>query len=184
MLPPLSVCLSVCQSEYIYVLCTYNMCVFCYIYIFFIKQRVKVRAIPCPHQPPTSFFYHWTGYLKELYIYIYIYIIKSRDYIGRLSSFLMCSLWFLKNAFTFGRWCYYAFTVTVSWYYVITQEWWFRVYFIHAENFLHSTKSNLMHIAPWSEDDLRQLSNGGQWFLFLIETKWLSVLENHDNQLQ
>ena len=38
-----------------------------------------------------------------------------------------------KNAFTFGRWCHYAFTVTVSWCNVITQEWWFRVYFIHAE---------------------------------------------------
>ena len=34
-----------------------------------------------------------------------------------------------KNAFTFGGWCYYAFTVTVS--YVITRERWF-----HAENFL------------------------------------------------
>ena len=56
-----------------------------------------------------------------------------------------------------GRWCYYAFTVTVS--YVITREWWFRVYFLHAENLSLSTKSNLMHIAPRSEDDLRQLSN-------------------------
>ena len=39
-----------------------------------------------------------------------------------------------KNAFTFGGWCYYAFTVTVS--YVITRERWFRVYYLHAENFL------------------------------------------------
>ena len=31
------------------------------------------------------------------------------------------------------------------------------MYFIHAENFSLSTKSNLIHIA--SEDDLRQLSN-------------------------
>ena len=31
--------------------------------------------------------------------------------------------------------------------------------FIYAEDFLLSTKSNLMHIAPWSEDNLRQLSN-------------------------
>ena len=30
-----------------------------------------------------------------------------------------------------------------------------------------------MHIAPWSEDNMRQLSNCGQWFLFLKETKWL-----------
>ena len=44
------------------------------------------------------------------------------------------------------------------------------VYFLHAENFSLSTKSNLMHIAPRSEDDLRQLSNCGQWFLF-----WQSI---------
>ena len=25
-----------------------------YIYIYFIIQRVKARAIPCPHQPPTK----------------------------------------------------------------------------------------------------------------------------------
>ena len=60
----------------------------------------------------------------------------------------------------------------------------FRMYFLHAENFSFSTKSNLMHIALRSEDDLRQLSNCSQWFLFLKETKWLSVLENHDNQPQ
>ena len=29
------------------------------------------------------------------------------------------------------------------------------MHFIHAEDFSLSTKSNLMHIAPWSEDDLR-----------------------------
>ena len=64
----------------------------------------------------------------------------------------------------------------------MTREWWFRVHFIHAENFSLSTKSNLMHTAPLSADDMRQLSNCGQWFLFSNETKWLSVLENHDNQ--
>ena len=71
----------------------------------------------------------------------------------------MCNLWFKKKrkkTFTFSSWCYYTFTVTVS--YVITWEWWFCMYFLHAENFSLSTKSNLMHIAPWSEDDLRQLS--------------------------
>ena len=44
--------------------------------------------------------------LKELYIYIYYTrSIKSRDYIGRYFSFLVCSLWLkkTKNAFTFGR---------------------------------------------------------------------------------
>ena len=55
--------------------------------------------------------------------------------------------------------------------------------FIHAEDFSLSSKSNLMHIAPLSEDNKRQLSNCGQWFLFLKEMKWLSVLENYDNQL-
>ena len=155
--------------------------------VFFIIQRVKVRVIPCPHQPPTrgdntvlvaqggtatpgttKQLFPPDRVLKELYIYVYI------------PESAVCDL--KKNAFTFVRSCYYAFTVTIS--YIITQEWWFHVYFIHAENFLLSTKSNLMHIAPWSEDDLRQLSNCGQWFLFLKETKWLSVLENHDNQPQ
>ena len=92
----------------------------------------------------------------------------------------MCSLWFKKkkqNAFTFGCWCYYAFTVII--FYIITWERWFCVYFLYAENSSHSTKSNLMHIAQRSEDDLRQLSNCCQRFLFLKEMKWLSVLENH-----
>ena len=147
--------------------------------IFFIIQRVKARAIPCPHQPPTkgdntvSVTQGGTaipGATKQLLppdrvlreLYICARSIKSRDYIGRYSSFLVCCLWFLKDAFTFGRWCYYAFTVTIS--YVITQEWWFRVYFLHAENFSLLTKSNLMHIAPRSEDDLRKLSNYIQLF--------------------
>ena len=39
-----------------------------------------------------------------------------------------------KTRLLSGGWCYYAFTVTVS--YVITRKWWFRVYFLHAENFL------------------------------------------------
>ena len=96
---------------------------------FFIIQRVKARAIPCPHQLPTrgdntvSEVPGGTatpGATKQLlpldrvfkriiYIYIYARSIKSRDYIGLSSSFLVCSLWFLKNAFTFGRWCYYTF---------------------------------------------------------------------------
>ena len=55
-----------------------------------------------------------------------------------------------KNAFTFGRGCHYALTVTGSWCYVITREWWFRMHFIHAEDFSLSTKSYLMHIAQRS----------------------------------
>ena len=51
------------------------------------------------------------------------------------------------------------------------KEWWFCVHLIGAEDFSISTKSNLMHIAPWSEDDLRQVSHFGQGFLFLKETK-------------
>ena len=76
------------------------------IYIYIIIQRVKARAIPCPHQPPTrgdntdSVAQGGTAtpgttkqllppdrVLRESYIYIYIYIyarsIKCRDYIGR-----------------------------------------------------------------------------------------------------
>ena len=162
--------------------------------------------IPCSHQPPTrggntvsvaqggtatpstsKQLFPPDRVLRELYIYIYIQ--KTPDQL-RLHWTLIFIFGFAlfdlkphqKDVFTFGRWCYYGFTVTVS--YVITREWWFRVYFLHAENFLLSTKSNLMHITPRSEDDLRQLLNCGLWFLFLKETKWMSVLENHDNQIQ
>ena len=41
-----------------------------------------------------------------------------------------------------------------------------------------------MHIAQQSEDDMKQLLNCGQRFLFLKETERLSVQENHDNQPQ
>ena len=70
---------------------------------------------------------------------------------------------------------------SVSRCYVITREWLFCVHFINAEDFSISSKSNLMHIAPSSEDDMRQLSYWDQRFLFSKETKWLSVPENPDN---
>ena len=45
--------------------------------------------------------------IKEKYIYIYIYIharsINSRDYTGRSSSFLVCSLWFRKKKRVYFR---------------------------------------------------------------------------------
>ena len=47
-----------------------------------------------------------------------------------------------KNMFSFSWWCHYTLTVTVSWCYVITQECWFHMHFIHAEDFSLSTKSN------------------------------------------
>ena len=131
------------------------------LFFFFIIQRVKARAIPCPHQPPTrgdntvSVAQGGTAtpgatkqllppdrVLRESYIYIYIYIyIYTPDPLNAETT-LDVNLHFLsavcdlkkKNAFTFGGWCYYAFTVTVS--YVITRERWFRVYYLHAENFL------------------------------------------------
>ena len=119
---------------------------------FFIIQRVKARAIPCPHQPPTrgdntvSVAQGGTAtpgatqqllppdrVLRELYIHIY-----TSDQLR------VCDLKNKKkNAFTFGGWCYYTFTVTV--FYVITRERWFRVYFLHAENFSLSTKSTHTH---------------------------------------
>ena len=171
----------------------YTLYIYIYIYIF----KVKASVIPCPHQPPTkgdntvSVAQGGTAtpvatkrllppdrVWRELYIYIPDHFRQH----WTLISVFSVQLAIKKNAFTSGRWCYYAFTVTVS--YVMTREWWFRVYFIYAENFSLSTESNLMHIAPWSEDDLRQLTKCGQWFLFLKETKWLSVPENHDNQPQ
>ena len=116
-------------------------------------------------------------------------IILTKARIGRnttrFSPFLECCFWFKKKTrLFFGCWCHYAFSVTVSWCYAITREWWLRVHLIHSGNLSLSSKSNLMHIAPWSEDNLRQLSNRGQWFLFLKETKWLSVLEKDDDQPQ
>ena len=77
--------------------------IYIYIYIYvFIIQRVKARAIPCPHQPPirgdntvsvaqggtatpgaTKQLLPPDRVLKELYIYIYARSIKSRDYNGR-----------------------------------------------------------------------------------------------------
>ena len=143
--------------------CGFLMLNLVYTFIFII-QRVKARAISCPHQPeirsdntvsvtqggtatPGSTKQLLTGYSKELYIYVRS--TKSRGYIVRSSSFLQQFVIF-KNAFTFGRWCHYALTVTVSWCYMITREWWSRMHFIHTEDFSLSTKSNFMHIAPWS----------------------------------
>ena len=166
------------------------------LFFFFSSYTVKACAIPCPHQPPTrsdntdSVAQAGTATpdtTKQLLPpdrvfkrIVYARSTKSRDYIVHSSSFLVQFVIF-KNMFTFGCWFHYMLTVTVSWCYVITWEWWFRMHFIHAEDFSLSTKSNLMHIAPWSEDDMKQLSNCDQWFLFLKETKWLSVQENDDN---
>ena len=78
-----------------------------FFFFFFIIQRVKARAIPYPHQPPSrgdntvsvaqgGYCHPWRyqtafatgqGIKRIIYIYIYIYIyarsIKCRDYIGR-----------------------------------------------------------------------------------------------------
>ena len=134
---------------------------------------MKERPIPCPHQPPTrgdnivsvaqggtatpcatKQLLQLDRVLKKLYIYIYmhiyiyIYIYTPDQSITETTLDVHLHSWcavgdLKKNAFTFGRWCHYAFTVTVSWCYAITQEWWFRVHFIHAESFSLSTKSKL-----------------------------------------
>ena len=124
--------------------------VFTYIF-FFILQGVKAHAIPCPHQLPTrgdntvSVAQDGTPtpgatkqllppdrVLRELYIYMpdQLRAETTLDVHLHFQS-AVCDL--KKKVFTFGGWCYYAFTVTVS--YVITRERWFRVYFLHAENF-------------------------------------------------
>ena len=72
---------------------------------------MKARAILCPHQPPTrgdntvsvaqgatatpgatKLLLPKDRVLRKLYIYIYTRSIKSRDYIGRSSVFLVCCL--------------------------------------------------------------------------------------------
>ena len=142
----------------------------------FIIQRVKARAIPCPHQPPSRgdnsfgssrrYCHPWRyqaafatgqGIKRIIYIYIYIYIyIHTPDQLNAETTLdvnlhFLSAVCDLKNAFTFGGWCYNAFTVTVS--YVITREGDSACITFMLKTFSLSTKSNLMHIAPWSEDD-------------------------------
>ena len=76
------------------------------------------------------------GIKRIIYIYIYIYTPDPLNAETTLDVNLhfLSAVCDLKNAFTFGGWCYYAFTVTVS--YVITRERWFLVCYLHAENFL------------------------------------------------
>ena len=98
-------CYDIVQYIYIYI---YIFFFIFFIFIFFLIQRVKARAIPYPHQPPsrgdntvsvaqggtatpgaTKQLLPPDRVLRESYIYIYIYIyiyarsIKCRDYIGR-----------------------------------------------------------------------------------------------------
>ena len=101
--PLLSLSLSLSLSLYIYI---YIYVI--HIYFFFHIQRVKPRAIPCPHQPPTKgdnrvlvaqggsatpgatkklLSLDWV-FRKIIYIYIFSRSTKSRDYIVRSSSYI------------------------------------------------------------------------------------------------
>ena len=94
-----------------------------YIYIFFIIQRVKARAIPYPHQPPsrgdntvsvaqggtatpgaTKQLLPPDRVLRESYIYIYIYTPDQLNAETTLDVNLhfLSAVGDLKNAFTFG----------------------------------------------------------------------------------
>ena len=64
--------------------------------------------------------------LVYIYIYIYMYARSVKSEIKKEITWdvhlhILCNLWFLKT-----RLCHYEFTVTVSWCYVITLEWWFH----------------------------------------------------------
>ena len=112
---------------------------------------MKARAIPCPHQLPsrgdntvsvaqggtatpgaTKQLLPPDRILRESYIYTPDQL--NAETTLDVNLHFLSAVCDLKNAFTFGGWCYYAFTVTVS--YVITRERWFCVYYLHAENFL------------------------------------------------
>ena len=112
---------------------------------------MKARAIPCPHQPPsrgdntvsvaqggtatpgaTKQLLPPDRVLRESYIYTPDQL--NAETILDVNLHFLSAVCDLKNAFTFSGWCYYAFTVTVS--YVITRERWFCVYYLHVENFL------------------------------------------------
>ena len=142
--------------------------------IIFIIQRVKARAIPCPHLPPTKGYNTvlvaqggsaTPGATKQLfppdrvfkriiYIYIYIYVyarsIESRDYIGRWFSFLVYNLWFKKKRLYFRslmslRLCSNRFLMLRNHTGMVVPR-------VFHSCWKLSTKSNLMHIAPWPED--------------------------------
>ena len=121
-----------------------------YIYIYIIMQRVKARAIPCPYQPPSrvitqfrllkvvkpllvlpSRFCRPDRVLKEMYIYIYIY---TPDQIKQTLHWTFVHLHFSVVCDLKMRLLSDVDVIaTVSWYCIITQEWWFRVHFIHVE---------------------------------------------------
>ena len=102
-----------------------------YIYIFFIIQRAKAHAIPCPHHPLTrgdntvSEAQGGTAtpgatkqllppdrvFKRNIYIYIYVYMragsTKAKITLDvRSSSFFVQFVLIFKNALTFSRWCY------------------------------------------------------------------------------
>ena len=100
---------------------------------------------------------------QGIYIYIYIYmpdqLVMLRS--TRRGNYIVCSCSFFEQ-FVIFKTCLLSAVVIIY------------VHFIHAEDFLLSTKSSLMHIAPWSEDDMKQLSNCCLWFL-LISTSAFSL---------
>ena len=96
---------------------------FLYVFFFFIIKRVKARAIPCPHQPPSrgdnivSVAQGGTAtpgatkqllppgrVLRESYIYIYIYIPDqlNAETILDVNLHFLSAVCDLKNAFTFS----------------------------------------------------------------------------------
>ena len=153
------VCMYVCVHLCMHVSACMYICMSLYVFIsmnfFFIIQRVKARAIPCSHRPPsrgdntvsvaqgstatlgaTKQLLPPDRVLRESYVYIYIYTPDqlNAETILDVNLHFLSAVCDLKNAFTFSGWCYYAFTLTVS--YVIKRERWFRVYYLRAENVL------------------------------------------------
>ena len=90
-------------------------------FFFFIIQRVKARAIPCPHQPPfrgdntvsvaqggtatpgaTKQLLPPDRVLRELYIYIYTPDQLNAETTLDVNLHFLSAVCDLKNAFTFG----------------------------------------------------------------------------------
>ena len=84
---------------------------------FFIIQRVKAHAIPCPHQPPSSFgssrrychpwryqaaFATRQGIKRIIYIYTYTPDQLNAEIVLDVNLHFLSAVCDLKNAFTFG----------------------------------------------------------------------------------
>ena len=117
------------------------------------------------------------GIKRIIYIYIYLYIyiyIYTPDQLNA-ETILDVNLHFLSAVCDLKKCVYFQRLMLLRVYsnrFLRNHtERWFPVYHLRAENFLAFDQIQLDAYRAWSEDDSRQHSNCGQWFLFLKENE-------------